>query len=255
VKQPAPKLPAPRFQTKRCPPSSRRDPRSASPEQRGYTWDNVPELHLLTSDEKAGLVSVLSDARDRGFLGPGPVQDQMERSLGFLAFANSGTQALDLGSGGGLPGLALAMALPACCWYLVDSNQKRADWLRTAVASLGLEGRCQVVCGRAEQVSRTPLRGTFDLVTARSFGPPAATAECAAAFLRTGGDLVVAEPPTGASGRWPATGLELVGLAMGGNKVIPTAAGPVTLTRLVVTSVCPDKYPRRVGMPFKRPLF
>ncbi len=91
------------------------------------------------------------------------------------------------------------------------------------------------------------------MVTARSFGPPAVTVECGAPLLRVGGLLVVSEPPgTDEHPEWPAEGLDLVGLA------------PTSQTRfddrfgyqvLVKTGATPDRYPRRVGIPTKRPLF
>jgi 16S rRNA (guanine527-N7)-methyltransferase len=215
----------------------------------------VHQLHVLTPGEKTRLVSALSTARDRGFLGPGPVDEQLERSLAFGRLAGAGCRALDLGSGGGLPGLALALALPGYRWNLVDSNGKRAEWLRTAIGLLEVDERCQVSAERAEQLAQSALRGAFDLVTARSFGPPAATAECAAAFLRQGGHLIVAEPPSGACGRWPASGLATLGLSVPRTEVVTTAAGPVTLSLFVADALCPSRYPRRTGVPFKRPLF
>jgi 16S rRNA (guanine527-N7)-methyltransferase len=165
-------------------------------------------------------------------------------------------RAIDLGSGGGLPGLVLASAWPGTAWYLVDSNRRRSEWLRSAVSALGLDRRCLVVCERAEDLGRSELRGTFDLVTARSFAPPAATAECAAPMLKPGGELVVSDPPNalGAS-RWPDAGLAILGLVRASTETVVTPAGPVTLSRVLATTSCQPRYPRRVGIPFKRPLF
>lgn len=164
-------------------------------------------------------------------------------------------RAVDLGTGGGLPGLVLAVAWPGTEWYLVDSSLKRSQWLRSAVALLGLAGRCHVLSERAEAVGRSQLRATFELATARSFGPPAATAECAAPLLQPGGELVVAEPPEPLPGRWPGHGLEQLGLSLASTERVATAGGPVTLSRFFAHSQCPARYPRRVGVPFKRPLF
>jgi 16S rRNA (guanine527-N7)-methyltransferase len=213
----------------------------------------------LPEDAVAPLISVLGSARRRGFLGPAPVEDQLQRSLAFArVIAHSPSQALDLGSGGGLPGLVLAAALPTTTWYLLDGSPKRAEWLHLAVGWLGLRSRCGVLCGRAEDLGRTDFRNKFDLVTTRSFGPPAPTAECAAPFLRVGGEVAVADPPAGPAGgmaRWPRSGLELLGLEWAGSEIVSTSAGPVTLSRLIASTLCPDRYPRRTGVPFKRPLF
>src|SRR5213075_776546 len=113
------------------------------------------------------------------------------------------------------------------------------DFLRRAVGRLGLVDRVLVHCGRAEVLGRDPrLRTTQGTVVARSFGPPARTAECAAPFLGVGGRLVVSEPPTGAD-RWPADGLALVGLRP---LAPPLSAG---LRVFEQTEPCPDRYPRR----------
>ncbi len=92
------------------------------------------------------------------------------------------------------------------------------------------------------------LRGQFDLVVARSFGKPAVTAECAAGFLHVGGFLVVSEPPDVTDEtRWEPEGLAELGLEDSGQQV------GCQVMRAV--SLCPERFPRRVGIPAKRPLF
>lgn len=104
---------------------------------------------------------------------------------------------------------------------------------------------------RAEVAGRDPARRAgADLVVARAFGPPAVVAECAAPLLRPGGALVVAEPPGGAPERWSVEGLALLGLAE-----VDRTSEPVALVRLAQVAACPDRYPRRIGIPLKRPLF
>lgn len=207
------------------------------------------------------LVELLSEARHRGFLGPGPVEAQIARSEGFLVAARSVPKlAIDLGSGGGLPGLVLAASWPTSQWLLVDSNQRRCAWLSGALRRLGAADRCEVICDRAENVGRGASRHLADLVTARSFAPPGPTAECAAPLLRLGGDLLVADPPASlvpgvADERWSIEGLTLLGLQLDYTFVVTTLDGPVTVSRLTAASECPTVYPRRVGVPFKRHLF
>lgn len=159
-------------------------------------------------------------------------------------------RALDLGSGGGIPGLALALAWPASTWVLLDGSVRRCEWLAEAVARLDLTDRISVTAARAENAGRGALRGSFDLVVARGFGPAAVTAECGAPLLHPGGHLVVAEPPGGAPERWPAGPLAELGLTAG-----PRLVDPVALQVLVLTAPCPDRFPRRVGVPAKRPLY
>ena len=180
----------------------------------------------------------------------------IEHADGFAAaVASSGAlprQAADLGSGGGVPALPLALRYGNCRWILVESGVRRATFLREAVAILGIDDRVTVIHDRAEVVGRDlQWRGTSDLVTARGFGPPAVVAECGAPLLTVGGRAVISEPPGGAPLRWPDDGLGLVGMTTGP----AIAAGGATYQVLRQATPCPDRFPRRVGVPAKRPLF
>lgn len=217
--------------------------------------DPAPDLPSPSNDI-AALEELLTEARRYGFLGPGPVRDQIARSLAFTKVMTTTPRlAVDLGSGGGVPGLVLALAWPGTRWVFVESNRRRAAWLEGAGARLGAGNRLQVLCDRAENVGRSTWRGSADLVTARSFAPPAPTAECAAPLLRLGARLLVADPPDHPSSRWPAEGLAEVGLVQENAQVVETDAGPASISSFAAVSVCPSRYPRRVGIPLKRPLF
>lgn len=202
---------------------------------------------LASADD---LERVLTEARALGFLGPGPVPPQIDHARGFASMATRTPESfLDLGSGGGLPGLVLAVTWPDATGVLLDAMRRRGDFLEQACGSLGLAGRISVVCERAEVAAHDPaLRERFDLVTARSFGRPAATAECAVGFLRPGGELVVSEPPEDGDDRWPAgplagLGLEVHRAASAGTRfVLLRRSGPVG-----------PGIPRRTGVPEKRP--
>jgi 16S rRNA (guanine527-N7)-methyltransferase len=198
---------------------------------------------------------VLREARLLGFLGPGPPETHIEHAGGFvravLAVVPDAPRAcVDLGSGGGVPGLVLAAAWPGSTWALVEARQRRRDFLVEAVARLGLVGRARVVGERAEVVGRDPThRGGYALVVARSFGPPAVTAECAAPLLAPGGLLVVSEPPGSDGARWDAVALAPLGLSPARLWQDPAATFEVLLQQ----APCPDRFPRRA--PSKRPLF
>ena len=200
---------------------------------------------------------MLEEARNLGFLGPGPVGPHIEHAAGFAtAIESTGNgpprEAADLGSGGGVPGLALALRFADCRWILIESGMRRAAFLREAVARLGLAGRVSVVEARAEVVGRnSQWRNRLELVTARGFGPPAVVAECGAPLLMAGGRVVVSEPPGGRSPRWPPDAVAVLGLAVG--PTVTTEGASYQVLRQV--TACPDRYPRRVGMPAKRPLF
>lgn len=249
--------------------------------------------------DRNNLIEVLERARDLGFLGPGAVDKHVEHALGFLGLwphspaapeedgvGERGEQglplAVDLGSGGGIPGLVLAVSTPTVRWLLLDSNHRRTEFLSSAVDDLGLSSRVEVMTERAETAGRSSVRGQASVVVARSFAPPAVTAECAAPLLTVGGHLLVAEPPAGVpaedasaagasaagasaagasaagtdhsptsqASRWPAAGLAVLGM-------VPDAdqAAPFALQRLRQREACPERYPRRVGVPAKRPLF
>lgn len=197
-----------------------------------------------------GLLDVLERARRLGVLGPGPVQDHVDHARGFvdaLEPLGAGSLVVDLGSGAGIPGLVVAERRPDLEVVLLDSLERRVALLEEAVVTLGWKDRVRTMLARAEDVGRSDeWRGRCDAVTARSFGPPATTAECAAPLLRTGGLLVVSEPPDGGD-RWPIDGLDGLGL-------VPVAS-PRGMQVCQQGRPCPEEYPRRVGLPAKRPLF
>jgi len=202
-----------------------------------------------SSDE---LRTILERSRELGFLGPGPVGEQIAHSEAFASAVASRANprdVLDLGSGGGVPGLVLLERWPDVTMTLLDSSSRREAFLRHAVELLGETARCSTVLGRAEELARTELRERFDLVVARSFGPPAVTAECATGFVAIGGWLVTAEPPD-VTDRWDPGGLELLGFAAASR-----VAGPPAFAVMRKVAPCPDRFPRRTGIPAKRPLF
>jgi len=147
---------------------------------------------------------------------------------------------------------------------LLDSANRSVEFLNWAVDELDLSPRVTVIDARAEDLGRNEeFRGSFDAVIARSFAPPAVTAECAAPLLRVGGRLIVSEPPgyaqragsTGASSlpsaqRWPAEECGKLGLTP-----LLSVYDGFGFAILRQTVACPEHYPRRPGIPSKRPLF
>jgi 16S rRNA (guanine527-N7)-methyltransferase len=156
---------------------------------------------------------------------------------------------IDLGSGGGLPALPLALTHPHTRWVLVEAWGRRAALLRRSVRTLGLVARVEVLAQRAELVGRGPHRGHADLVTARSFGPAAVTLECAAPLLRVGGEVRISvrqdEPA------WPVSVLDRLGL----DAPVQWTHGESAYRRCTLVRPSADDLPRRPGVPERRPLF
>jgi 16S rRNA (guanine527-N7)-methyltransferase len=98
---------------------------------------------------------------------------------------------VDLGSGGGFPGMPLAAALPASHVALVDSVAKKARFLQAAAGASGLGDRVVVLAERAEAVATSAAaRAGWDIVTARAVAPLADLVELSLPLLRVGGRLI-----------------------------------------------------------------
>ena len=180
------------------------------------------------------------------------MEAHVDHALAFLRLVAGGElgdgagRGLDLGSGGGVPGLVLAWRLPRWTWVLVDVARRRTSFLVTAVADLGMGDRVHVVRAKAEDLAHDPThRLAYDVVTARSFAPPAVTAEVGGAFVRMGGALLVAEPPDGLD-RWDAVVLSGVGLENRGVTAFPA------IRMLVRVGDLADGLPRAAV--FRKPL-
>jgi 16S rRNA (guanine527-N7)-methyltransferase len=210
---------------------------------------------VLARDARDRLIRILERAQDRGFVGPGSVTFHVlhAEALAGAVGPEFGGRFLDLGSGAGVPGLALLLAWPDASGTLLDSHKRRCRFLEDALHELGVDDRASVACGRAEALAREPeLRGGYDVVVARGFGSPAVTAECAVGFLEAGGRLVVSEPPGKAQpDRWPAAGLGELGLQA--PEIVGDEGARFALLRLV--EPVSERWPRRTGMPSKRPLW
>lgn len=206
---------------------------------------------------------ILDRAVVEGYLTPAAASEGLAHSAGFLGFQEldlpgppilDGALAVDLGTGGGLPGLVLAVKTP-WRWLLVDRKDRRVVFLRWAVRQLGIEERVQVVSSDAANVGRGGFRVMASLVTARGFAPPGPTAECAAPLLAEHGVLVVSEPPAKATARWPVAGLSSLGLRDVGGWVSAEVPGSAHYRAMVRVEPCPDRFPRRFHRQVADPLF
>ena len=165
---------------------------------------------------------------------------------------------VDLGSGGGVPAIPLALARPEIAWTLVDSVGKKASALREMVEALGLAG-VTVVAERAEEVGRDPRhRERYDLVTARAFAALPVLAELSMPLLHVGGRLLAWKGPLSERDDELQRGRKALGeVGAGRPRMVESgvsALGGHTFVVAPKERPTPARFPRRPGEPARRPL-
>jgi len=175
--------------------------------------------------EHDGLIRIFREAQRIGALGAQPVKDMITHACAFAdALPPSVRSCVDLGSGAGVPGLVIAIARPEIQLTLVDRRSKRTDALLRSVRSLGIEEQVSVVCADVETFARTTnIARSFDAACARGFGPPEFTLRWSAELVKTGGVIVVSEPPEGSPDRWQGMDFPAFGVSE------PMRVGPVVM--------------------------
>ncbi len=165
---------------------------------------------------------------------------------------------VDIGSGAGFPGIPLKIARPVLDVTLLDSSAKKTDFLRRALAELGLGEGCHVVTGRAEKAGHAAgMRATFDLAVVRAVAPLAVDLEYGLPLLAEGGCLVAMKGPRAAEEMEQAVAAAaLLGGALERAVEIRLPLGDERRTLVLFRKAgpTPDAYPRREGLPSKRPL-
>jgi 16S rRNA (guanine527-N7)-methyltransferase len=167
-------------------------------------------------------------------------------------------RAIDLGSGGGVPALPLALARPEIRWTLVDSVGKKATVLREFAEALGIRN-VTVIAERAEALGQDPIhREGYDLVTARACAPLPVLAELALPLLTRGGSLVTWKGQLDDDDDEVRRGRAAIG-QLGGDRVeiLPTGLPALGGHRFVTARKersTPARFPRRPGEPRRRPL-
>jgi len=206
---------------------------------------------LLTWNEQMNLTAVTDPAavQSRHFL------DSLSCTL--VTGSLNGQSLIDVGSGAGFPGLPLKIVFPDLQLTLVESITKKCRFLETAVTELGLK-QVSILNERVELLGRDPAhREKYDWAVARAVAALPVLAEYLLPLCRVGGAMLamkgesaVAELATaetavrtlgGSDGRWqPVT--------------LPGESSSRYLITVPKTGPTPDKYPRRPGIPAKRPL-
>jgi 16S rRNA (guanine527-N7)-methyltransferase len=183
-----------------------------------------------------------------------PAAELIDDSLVLLNFLGDAGRLVDVGSGGGLPGLALKLARPDLHVTLVESDQGKAAFLVQAAAGLLLKD-VEVIGRPAEEVGRDPrYRESFDVAVARALAPMPVLAELCLPLVRVGGRLLAQktekEEVSGAIHAIEVLGGSLHSIAAARSQA--RTEGTVVVVRKV--SATPAEFPRRPGVPRRRPL-
>ena len=206
---------------------------------------------LLECNERAGLTAITdpASAAIKHFV------DSLTCLL--VRDITPGERVADVGSGAGFPGLVLAVARPAASYLLIESVRRRAEFLAVVKERLGL-GNVTVLTVRAEDVGRDAAhRERCDVAVGRAVGSLPVMLEYCLPLVRVGGAVIVQK------GREVQKELERASRALEvlGGRVsetrrlcLPNRMGQRVLILIEKVAHTPPRYPRRAGLPAKRPL-
>jgi 16S rRNA (guanine527-N7)-methyltransferase len=163
----------------------------------------------------------------------------------------------DVGSGAGFPGLPIAIARPDLNVTIIESTKKKCQFLQTCAADLGLSG-VRVICARAEDGGRDPaLRESFAAVVSRAVASLPVLAELCLPLVAPSGVFIAMKGPEGErQAHAAANAVRTLGGAVECVRTLSLPQGAGQRSVVVVRKVAgtPAKYPRRAGIPQKRPL-
>ncbi|MDY6877037.1 MAG: 16S rRNA (guanine(527)-N(7))-methyltransferase RsmG [Chloroflexota bacterium] len=169
----------------------------------------------------------------------------------------TGTRVIDVGTGAGFPGLLLKTVCPGMQLTLLEATGKKVTFLEHVVRVLGLRG-VEVIHGRAEELGRDPAhREQYDWALARAVAEMPTLAEYMLPLVRVGGAML-AQKGEGATAE--VHGADTAILALGGRvrQLVPVELRGLAETRYLVVvdkiAATLERYPRRPGVPHKRPL-
>jgi len=179
----------------------------------------------------------------------------------FLAWPEKETSArtsiIDIGTGCGMPGIALKIACPEIRLALLEATRKKVDFLEYIVGRIKLDG-VEVIHNRAENAARiSRYREEFEIVVSRAVAPLASLSELAIPFCRVGGRVIALKKGDLTLELAQAEkAIRLVGGRLNEVKPIETDMLPERRSLIIIDKVAPtpNLYPRRAGMASKRPL-
>lgn len=218
----------------------------------------------MSEEGLAGLValaeSFVTKGRERGVTALSePSEVVRELILDSLAAAPrlpEGARLADLGTGGGVPGIPLALVRPDLHVLLVESLNRKADWLREQVGALGLGDRVAVHQVRSEDLARqVDVRERLDAVVAKALAPMPVLIELAVPLLRVGGRLYAYKGPS-LPAELARSQKALGELRARHREDVAYRLEDRDRVLCVVEKVgpSPEKYPRRAGTPERKPL-
>lgn len=205
--------------------------------------------YLTAENQKQNLVSRKTGQEE--------LLSHIEDSLKVLDFrALAGRKIIDIGSGAGFPALVLAIHCPDAQFVLVESDLKKSEFLRASCSELSLTN-VQVIRERAEIIGRDPVyRGQFDCCTSRAVAAMNIMLEYGIPLIKQGGSLLLWK------GKNYQQELEEARTAM---EILHARAGEIyaynlleekdrVIIEVIKEADTPEQYPRRTGIPSKRPL-
>ncbi|MCY3506417.1 MAG: 16S rRNA (guanine(527)-N(7))-methyltransferase RsmG [Chloroflexi bacterium] len=228
-------------------------------------WESLPELFPRLAEPERWLPLLRRHAR---LLAESPVQTTTVKgemvvarhyAESLEAYRLSGAPeagaVVDVGSGGGFPGLVIAAVAPEVEVHLVEARRKRAGLLTEMAEALGL-ARVTAHGERAEEAGRGALRERADLVIARAVAPLPVLLEYTAPLAATGGTIAAVKGSRGeaelaeAGGALATLNCEHTATEQMRGEI----AGQMRVLLFRKLGATPSRYPRRPGMPEKRPL-
>ncbi len=212
-------------------------------QQRLRHWNNQINLTRLIEEEDFWIAQVFDSIW--------PLKEELKTS-------HKPRKCIDVGTGCGVPGLLVAIALPAVELTLLDSVRRKTKAIEDISATIGLNSRTTTITERVEITGHNPhYRNKFDLALARAVATPPVVAEYLVPFLKEDGEAILFR------GKWNHKEQEYLSKALVplnayishvAVQELPANKGIRHQIRLKAANSCPTTYPRKTGIPQKKPL-